>query len=64
MKCKLKKIRKKNSITQSDIANKLNIKQNTVSKWENDNAVPNLRLAYELAEYLEVEVTDIWEKKN
>lgn len=64
MKCNLKQIRDKRNITQNDISKKLNIRQTTVSEWENGNAIPNLKKAYELAEYLKVKVTDIWEKKN
>lgn len=61
IKCNLKEIRKKKKKSQNDIAKVLNIKQTTVSEWENNKNVPNLKKAYELAEYLEVEVTDIWE---
>lgn len=57
-------IRKNKQIKQYDIAKKLNVQQTTVSEWENDKKVPNLRKAYELAEYLEVEVTEIWNRKN
>lgn len=61
MQCRLNEIRKQRNKTQKDIANALNVKQNTVSEWENGNTVPNLRKAYELAEYLEMKVTDIWQ---
>ena len=61
IKCNLKEIRHKRKITQNDISNELKIRQTTVSEWENGNAIPNLKKAYELAEYLRVRVTDIWE---
>lgn len=61
IKCNLKEVRKMKNKSQNDIAEMLNIKQTTVSEWENNRNIPNLRKAYELAEYLEVEVTDIWE---
>lgn len=61
MQCRLNEIRKQRNKTQKDIANALNVKQNTVSEWENGNKVPNLRKAYELAEYLEMKVIDIWQ---
>lgn len=64
MKCNLKQIRKNKSVSQNDIAEKLRVRQTTISEWENNKKIPNLRKAYELAEYLEVNVTDIWEKKN
>lgn len=59
--CKLKEIREKRNITQNDISKNLNIRQTTVSEWENGNAIPNLKKAYELAEYLKIKVTDIWQ---
>lgn len=62
--CNLKEIRKNKQIKQYDIAKCLNVRQTTVSEWENDKKVPNLRKAYELAEYLEVEVAEIWNRKN
>ena len=64
MKCNLKQIRNKTNITQNDISKHLNIRQTTVSEWENGNTIPNLKKAYELADYLNVKVTDIWKKKN
>lgn len=62
--CNLKAIRKNKQIKQCDIAKQLDIGQTTVSEWENDKKVPNLRKAYELAEYLEIEVSEIWNRKN
>ena len=61
MKCNLKQIRKERNISQNDIANKLEVRQTTISEWENNKKIPNLRKAYELAEYLEIKVTDIWQ---
>ena len=58
--CKLKEIRKIKNITQREIASKLKIKQTTISEWENNNTVPNLKTAYKLADYLKVQVIDIW----
>lgn len=61
MKCNLKQIRKERNISQNDIANELEVRQTTISEWENNKKIPNLRKAYELAEYLEIKVTDIWQ---
>ena len=44
MKCNLKQIRDKRNITQNDISKQLNVRQTTVSEWENENAIPNLKL--------------------
>lgn len=61
MKCNLKQLRKEKNISQNEIANELKVRQTTISEWENNNAVPNLKIAYELAELLKVNVTNIWE---
>lgn len=61
MKCNLKQIRKEKNISQNDIANELKVRQTTISEWENNNKIPNLRKAYQLAEYLEIKVTEIWQ---
>lgn len=61
MKCNLKQIRKEKNISQNDIANELKVRQTTISEWENNKKIPNLRKAYELAEYLEIKVTEIWQ---
>lgn len=60
MKCMLRKIRKDKNFKQQDIANNVGVKQTTVSEWENNNNVPSLEKAYEVAKLLNVEVTDIW----
>lgn len=60
MKCMLRKIRKDKNFKQQDIANNVGVKQTTVSEWENDNNVPSLEKAYEVARFLNVEVTDVW----
>lgn len=60
MKCMLRKIRKDKNFKQQDIANSVGVKQTTVSEWENNNNVPSLEKAYEVAKFLDVEVTDIW----
>lgn len=58
--CNLKEIRKIKNLKQQDIADAIKVRQTTVSEWENNNNIPLLNKAYELAEFLNVEVTDIW----
>lgn len=60
MKCYLSDIRKSKNLSQNDIGKAVNVKQTTVSEWENNNNIPSLKKAYEVAEFLEMEVTDIW----
>lgn len=37
---KLIKLRKKNGLSQEDLANKLNVSRQSVSKWESNNTYP------------------------
>ena len=37
---KLIKLRKKNGFSQEDLANKLNVSRQSVSKWESNNTYP------------------------
>ena len=60
MKCYLSDIRKSKKLSQNDIGKAVNVKQTTISEWENNNNIPSLKKAYEVAEFLEMEVTDIW----
>ena len=38
---KIKQLRKDNNMTQEDLAEKLNVSRQTISKWETDTAVPD-----------------------
>src|SRR5690554_1994051 len=38
---KIKELRKKHNYTQEELANKLNVSRQTVSKWENDITLPD-----------------------
>ena len=57
---KIKKYRKKKGFSQSEIAKKLNIKQNTFSQWETDFSTPNVRQAIRLAEILDTTVESLY----
>ena len=48
---KYKELRKKNGLTQTELANKLNLNQTTVGKWENDNlnVLPDYQTLLELS---------------
>ena len=39
---KIKKLRKDNNMTQEDLADKLNVSRQTVSKWETNVGVPDI----------------------
>lgn len=51
--------RKELKMTQQQLADKLKVSFQAVSKWENGSAYPNLEVLYELAVALGVKVDDI-----
>lgn len=53
----LKALRKKKGITQEELAARLNVVRQTVSKWEKGLSVPDSELLIKLAEILEVSVS-------
>ena len=56
----LKIARKNAELSQSDVGKKLNLSQDTVSRWENGRTAPNIQQLYELAELLEVDVDELF----
>lgn len=56
----IKEFRKKKQLSQCDLAKLMNIKQNTISQWENDIRIPNVRQALRLAEILETTVESLY----
>ena len=53
----LKALRKRKGITQEELATRLNVVRQTVSKWEKGLSVPDSELLIKLAEILEVPVS-------
>ena len=56
----IKKFRKKKKLSQSDIAEIMEIKQNTFSQWENDVRLPNVKQGIKLAEILGTTVESLY----
>ena len=56
---KMKELRKKNGLSQEELAEKLNVVRQTVSKWEKGLSVPDSELLIKLAEVFEVSVSDL-----
>lgn len=52
-------LRKKNSLTQMQLAEKLNITDRAVSKWENGRAMPDSSIMLELCEILGISVNEL-----
>ena len=50
----LKELRKESGLTQMELARKLNVKQNTISNWENGKSKPDIITTTKLAEVLGV----------
>ena len=55
----LKALRKRKGITQEELATRLNVVRQTVSKWEKGLSVPDSELLIRLAEILEVSVSQL-----
>ena len=46
--------RKQNNYTQEELASKLNVSSQAVSKWENDLSIPDISLLIDLANLFNV----------
>ena len=55
----LKALRKKKGVTQEELAARLNVVRQTVSKWEKGLSVPDAELLIRLAEALETPVSQL-----
>ena len=59
----LKTLRKEKGFSQEQLAIRLNVVRQTVSKWEKGLSVPDAELLIQLSEVLNVEVSDLLGKK-
>ena len=55
----IKAIRKEKNLTQREVAEKLNISEKTVSKWETGNGLPEVGLMLPLCELLEISANEL-----
>ena len=55
----LKELRKKKGLTQEQIAEKFNVSNRTISRWENGNNMPDLDILIEISDYYEVDLREI-----
>lgn len=60
---RFQRLRKGAGLTQEDVATKLNITSQAVSKWENDVSAPDISVLLELSEMLNVSVEQILGKE-
>lgn len=52
-------LRKKNNLTQSDLANILNVTSQAVSKWENGRGIPDVELLKKLSEVFKIDMEEL-----
>ena len=55
----IKNLRKNKGYTQEELANKLNVVRQTISKWEKVYSVPDAELLKKLAEMLDTDVSQL-----
>lgn len=53
---KIAELRKQNNLSQQDLANKLNVSNKTISKWECGNSVPDIEILNSLAKIFNVSI--------
>ena len=56
---KIKKLRIKNKLTQEELASKLHVSRQTISKWEQEVTIPSLDTLKELASIFNVELIEL-----
>ena len=54
----LKFLRKKNRLTQHDVANALHISQTSVSKYERGESEPDLEMVIKMADFFKVSIDE------
>lgn len=58
---KIKQLRQERGITQETLADHLNLSFQAISKWENDNASPDISLLPQLSIYFGITIDDLFE---
>lgn len=54
----LKEFREKKGLSQTELANRVGLKQTTISQYENGSRRPNLSIAKKLSDALEMSLDD------
>ncbi len=55
----LKELRKEKGLTQEQLAERMNVSNRTVSRWETGSNMPDISLLVELAEFYDVSIPEI-----
>lgn len=61
---KFKELRRSKGLTQVEFAQKINVDQSTISKWEQDKAIPDIQTLSQLADFFEVSVDYLLGKED
>ncbi len=61
---KLAELRGKLKLSQSEVADKLNIKQGTYNKWENNTTTPSCKYLPKLAEVFNTTISELYPQEN
>ena len=61
---RLSKLRKEKGLTQNDIADKVGVTSQAVSKWENDQATPDIDILIKLSEIFEISLDELLGKET
>ena len=57
--CFIKELRKGKSLTQEQLAERLNVSRRTVSRWDTGSNVPDLDVLIEMADYYDVDLREL-----
>ena len=55
----IKKIRKDNNLTQAELADKLGVTYQAVSKWENGKNIPDIAILKQISEEFNIDINDL-----
>ena len=58
------KLRKLNNLSQEELANKLNVTRQTISKWELDETTPDLYMAKNISNTLKISLDELVENEK
>ena len=61
---RIARLRKEKELTQNDIAEKLNVTYQAVSKWENDQASPDVDILIELSNIFDISLDELLGKEK
>ena len=60
---KISELRKARGMTQDELADKMGVSPQAVSKWENDLSMPDLPVLIELSDYFHISLDDFLKEK-